>query len=60
MTIWCKHIACWIPKATNAHTLCVIFIAFHCNNGYRNAPPCYVILTLSVLLGFAMAFSCSW
>ena len=22
------RIACWTPKATNAHTVCVIFIAF--------------------------------
>ena len=32
MTIWCMHIACWIPKAThthtNTHTGCVILIAF--------------------------------
>jgi hypothetical protein len=28
MTIWCIHIACWIPKATNAHTDCVILDAF--------------------------------
>ena len=28
MTIWPMHIACWIPKATNAHTGCVILIAF--------------------------------
>jgi hypothetical protein len=27
MTIWCVHIACWIPKATNTHSKYVIFIA---------------------------------
>jgi len=26
--IWCKRIVCWIPKATNADTGCVILIAF--------------------------------
>jgi hypothetical protein len=26
--IWCMHIACWIPKATNAHTGCVVLIPF--------------------------------
>jgi hypothetical protein len=26
--IWWMHIACWIPKATNAHTDCVILNAF--------------------------------
>ena len=28
MTIWLMRIACWIPKATNTHTGCVILIAF--------------------------------
>jgi len=28
MTIWRMRIACWIPKATNAHSCCVILIAF--------------------------------
>jgi len=28
MTKWCIHIACWIPKATNTHTGCIIIIAF--------------------------------
>jgi len=28
MTIWHMRIACWIPKATNTHTSCVILIAF--------------------------------
>ena len=28
MTIWSMRIACWIPKATNAHKGCVILITF--------------------------------
>ena len=28
MITLCMRIACWIPKATSAHTLCVILIAF--------------------------------
>jgi hypothetical protein len=28
MTIWRMRIACWIPKATNTRTGCVILIAF--------------------------------
>jgi len=28
MTIWCMHIACWIPKATNRFSEYVILIAF--------------------------------
>jgi hypothetical protein len=28
MTIWRMRVACWIPKATNTHTVCVKLIAF--------------------------------
>jgi len=28
MTVWCMHIACWIPEATNTHSDYVILIAF--------------------------------
>jgi len=28
ITIWLSRIACWIPKATNTHTGCVILIVF--------------------------------
>jgi hypothetical protein len=28
MTIWSVRIACWIPKATNTHSGCVLLIAF--------------------------------
>ena len=28
MTIWCMHISCWIPKATNRHSEYIILIAF--------------------------------
>jgi hypothetical protein len=34
--------ACWITKATDTHSEYVIFIAFHGNNCYANAPQCYV------------------
>jgi hypothetical protein len=27
-TIWCMRILCWVPKATNTHSLYVILIAF--------------------------------
>ena len=33
MTIRRMCIACWIPKATNTHSECVILL-FHDNNGY--------------------------
>ena len=28
MTIWRMRIACWIPKATNTHSGCVILVVF--------------------------------
>jgi len=48
MTIWCNRIACWITKATN--TLNIHLLLFHYNNGCINAPQCYVIRTLPVML----------
>jgi len=36
----------WITKATETHAEYVILIAFHCSNGWKNAPHCYVIRTL--------------
>jgi hypothetical protein len=51
MTIWHMHIACWISKATNTHSEYLILIFFHCRNGCMNAPECYVLCTLAVLLG---------
>jgi len=42
MTIWRMRIACWIPKATDTHTHLLLFYG---NNGYANAPQCYVIRT---------------
>ena len=37
--------ACWITQAKNTHLL-----IFHGNIGYANAPQCYVIRILPVLL----------
>jgi len=42
--IWLMRIACWIPKATDTHPLCIILL-FHCNYGCTNAPQCYVTRT---------------
>ena len=51
MTVWRKHIACWIHKAANRHTQIVQYsLLFHSDSGCRNAPQCYVIHTLPVLL----------
>ena len=29
MTIWRIRLACWITKAANSHSVCVILTAFH-------------------------------
>ena len=57
MTIWRMHMACWVRKATHTHTRTqyVILIAFHCNNGCKDAPECNVIRTLPVLLQSRMS-----
>ena len=48
MTIRHASVASWVPKATDTRSEYVILIVFHCNNGYTNAPQCYVIRTLPV------------
>jgi hypothetical protein len=47
----CMSFACRIFKATDTHAAHVILL-FLVNSGYANAPHCYVIRTLSVLLFF--------
>jgi hypothetical protein len=49
------YLACWITKATDTHSEYVIIIAFPRQQWYANAPPCYVIRTLPVLINFAVA-----
>ena len=41
-TVWRMCFACWITKAIDT-------LFCHCNNGYTNAPPYYVVGTLCVL-----------
>jgi len=41
---WRMHLACWTTNTTDTHSECVILIAFHSNNFYTKAPPCYVNL----------------
>ena len=48
MTIWRMRIGCWIPKAKNLHSEYVLL--FHCTNGCSNAPQCYVIRIVPLLL----------
>jgi hypothetical protein len=49
MTTWHMGIACWIRKATNMHSECVILTLFHCNNDCMNSLQFYVVPTLPVL-----------
>ena len=50
MTILRMGTACWVPKATNAHSEYVILLFFHCSNGCTNAPEWYVKILLAVVL----------
>jgi hypothetical protein len=44
------HNVCWTTKATNTHSEYVILFAFPLKNGCMNAPQCYIVLILPVLL----------
>ena len=51
--MWHMRIASWMTKATNTHSEYVIlffFLLFYSNNGSRNAPQCYVISTLFIII----------
>ena len=48
------YIACWITKVTDTHSEYVIIIAFPRQQWYANAPPCYVIRALPVLINYAV------
>jgi hypothetical protein len=55
MTIWCMRSTCWITKAINRHSEHAMLIAFHGNNGYANAPHCYVIPTFPAFFNSGMS-----
>ena len=43
----------WIPMATNTHIHAVDYsVLFHCNNGCKNAPHCYVYIYVHCLSGY--------
>jgi hypothetical protein len=45
MTVWRMRIACYIPKATNTHSECVMLIAFPLQQWlFMNATQCYIRL----------------
>ena len=49
MTIWRMRFACWIPKATNTHSECVILIAFPRQQWLRERASVLRLRTLPVL-----------
>jgi len=66
--IRCLRFACWITKVTNTHSEYIIgyLLLFHGNNGYVNAPQCYVCTSvlrmraLPVLLRSALLWRFVW
>ena len=52
MAIWRMRIVCWLPKATNTYSEYYRLLLLQGNNGFTNAPQCYVTCALSVLLAF--------
>jgi hypothetical protein len=42
--------ACWVTKATDTHSEYVTLIAFPRNNGYANAPQCYIYTFIARLV----------
>jgi len=41
-TVWHSHVMCGITRTTDTCSECVILL-FNCNNGYTNAPQCYIM-----------------
>jgi hypothetical protein len=48
MIIWLMPVSCCVPKPINTHSDNTLI--FHGNNGCTNAPKCFVVRTLRVLL----------
>jgi hypothetical protein len=44
------RIGCWMPKATNTHSGCVILIAFPLQQWLNECPQCYFKRTLPALM----------
>ena len=52
MTIGCMRYACSTIMAADTHWEYVIFLLFHGNNGYANAPRCYVYTYIACYVSF--------
>ena len=63
MTIWCMHIACWIPKATNTHSEYVTLIAFPLQQWLQDGPSMlryiYIACLMNVILSRHLLRQCS-
>jgi hypothetical protein len=59
MTMWRMRVACWIPKATNSYSECVMFISFSTATMIpRMRPQCYVTRILPVLCSVKLGSCC--
>jgi len=59
MTIWRMHFACWIPKPTNTHTICVILIVFPLQQWLREHTSILRYMCVACLVVFC-TFSFLW
>jgi hypothetical protein len=55
IAVWRMLIACWIPKATNTHSVCVIFIAFPLQQLLHKCASVLFLRILPVLFNFQKA-----
>jgi len=64
MTIWCMRIACWIPKATNTYSECVILIAFPqqkwLQEGASNLSYMYIACLVKIYFSFISVYTCRY
>ena len=58
VTIWRMPIACWIPKATNTHSECVIFIAFPLQQCLHECTSVLRYIYIAYLVYFNILLSC--
>ena len=56
MALWCICIACWIPKATNTHSGCVVLVVFPLQQWLEERVSSYVVPSLPVLLLLSSRF----
>ena len=54
MTIWCVHIACWIPEATNTHSVYITFTDFLLKQWFHECSSilCYMYIACLFCFGW--------